>query len=308
MFKDARTLDATRTAHSFDQGYRGYQANAEKWFDGSVDSVDRRLSHCERLLHYARSTTARMSVTDSQRYLRVAEILSEDRRVLQGLREDLLNGASGRADVNGPPGWRTAKTPLPGTSAGSNEFTHPAPRTKHPRYEEGAEIPQMPGIKQGHWFKDDGSYQVPNDGGPHPRMYSSPQEYMHARNLHHWVNQAQEMTPGGGDVAVPSLEHDMTRFRKHQSLDRPDKRWVALESAKFVAANSDALDSSHELATRAHNYAAAKTSTYPQIRSAAICEAFVEAVTDLGRRTYRPRVASAPPPDPVIDPQAIYLC
>lgn len=284
MFKESRALDVARTAKSFDQAYSLYQSKAESWFDGSVGSVDRRLSACERLLHAARATTARLSTSDSARYLRATDILKEDQRVLAGLREDLLNGASGRADVVGPPGWRTA-----------------------------------------HWFKDDGSYQCPA-GGPHPSQYSSPHEYLHARNLHDWINQSRDMTPGGGDVQVdeawrsptptPSEGPQQLRnpsganplARHTAALESPDKRWVTLESAKFIAANSDALDSSVELATRAHNYAATKTSTFTTQRSAAICKAFVGAVTDLGARTYRPRLASAPAPDPVIDPQAIYLC
>jgi hypothetical protein len=42
------------------------------------------------------------------------------------------------------------------------------------------------------------------------------------------------------------------------SLAGTDRRWVTLESAKFVAANTDTLDDSHELATCAHEYATCK--------------------------------------------------
>jgi hypothetical protein len=42
------------------------------------------------------------------------------------------------------------------------------------------------------------------------------------------------------------------------SLAGTDRRWVTLEAAKFIAANPDSLDDSHEMAVRAHNYAACK--------------------------------------------------
>lgn len=240
MFKDARTEDRQRTATSFDEALVHYGEHAEDWFDGSIGSIDRRLSACDKLLHSANFTVARMDIAHSQRYLSAAEDLKQDRDALQDLRYALLTGAADRADVEGPPGWRTANeekeaagfwqgqgqplanpntgTPPMGASAGSNEFEHPAPRTNHPRW-----------------------------------MQNQP--------------------------ATPKL------------LGGTDRRWVTLESAKFVAANTDTLDDSHELATRAHHYAQVKTSTFTPQRSAAICEAFVAMVVDQGVKSYRPAVA-----------------
>lgn len=377
MFKDARALDQSRTASAFNESYRRYAAQGEKWFDGSVGSIDRRLAACDRLIHSANSTVARMSVTESQRYLRAAEALAGDRESLVGLKEALLTGASAYQDP-GPPGYTAAK-PGTGTSAGSNEFTHPAPRTKHPRWmDEGEDIIKTPKPKLttlaalhqadagyenrmpnppsnmneslkpiyqnaidngedpfeaikphlgkvGHWFKDDGSYIVPDDGGPHPSMYSSPHEYLQARNMHDWINRSQQMAPGGGDVAVdeswrsphdpgpvagPKPLKNPTGHNPYRAgaLDGADRRWVTLESAKFVAANRDALDDSTELAIRAHNHAALKTSTFTGQRSAAVCAAFVEEVVDLGRKTYRPPAPRTAAIDVEFDPQAIYLC
>jgi hypothetical protein len=336
MFKDARTLDSQRTASAFVAAYRKYLATAEKWFDGSAGSVDRRMTACDRLLHSAKSTVARMSVSESQRYLRAAEALTSDRIALAGLREDLLTGAANWSDP-GPPGYRHAK-PLPGTSAGSNEFEHPAPRTKHPRWmDESSTLMKAPKTNltnvtaalhhQAHWFKDDGSYAVPNDGGPHPSMYASPHEYLQARNLHDWVGRSQQMTPGGGDVAVNESWRNPAQAAPAQgpkpltnpigqnpyrgvmgSLDGTDRRWVTLESAKFVAANADALDDSGELAVRAHNHAALKTSTFTSQRSAAVCAAFVEQVVDLGAKTYQPPVRVAATEVADIAPEAIFVC
>jgi hypothetical protein len=67
--------------------------------------------------------------------------------------------------------------------------------------------------------------------------------------------------------------------KKMSHLAGEDRRWVDLESARFVTANRDTWDDSHELAVRAHNHAAAATSTFTRQRSAAVCEAFVRKVT-----------------------------
>ena len=105
MFKDARALDRQRTATSFDRQMTAYTRQAESWFDGSVSSVDRRLAHCDRLLHQTRAHTARMDIQEAARYLRAAELLNSDREVLAGLRDDLLTGGANRQDVTGPAGW-----------------------------------------------------------------------------------------------------------------------------------------------------------------------------------------------------------
>ena len=76
--------------------------------------------------------------------------------------------------------------------------------------------------------------------------------------------------------------------KKMSHLAGEDRRWVDLESARFVTANRDTWDDSHELAVRAHNHAAAATSTFTRQRSAAVCEAFVRKVTQLGEQQYRP--------------------
>lgn len=373
MFKDARQLDTQRTAASFDKGRERYAETAESWFNGSVGSVDKRLAACDKLIHNARFTVARLPTSDAQRYLEAAEDLSSDRRALLALRDDLLNGASNREDVSGPPGWRPRQADagyenrMPNPPSTMNEALKPVYQNAIDAGEDPIAAVQlhMGSRKYAHWFKDDGSYIVPNDGGPHPRDYSSPQEYIQARNLHNYISDASQKNPGAGDVAVdeswrspmdpgptegpqplknpigqapyrersgahepqwddaagdwavPTMEEDMTGqvgagFEPVRpiggSLTPSDQRWVTLESAKFVAANRDTLDDGHELATRAHNYAALKTSTFTPQRSATVCEAFVEAVSDLGQRTaaHRPvRVASAPALD--FDDQAMYL-
>ena len=106
MFKDARALDRQRTATSFDRQMTAYARQAESWFDGSVGSVDRRLAHCDRLLHAASFHTARLAMTDGNRYLlQATDQLKSDREVLAALRDDLLTGGANRQDVTGPAGW-----------------------------------------------------------------------------------------------------------------------------------------------------------------------------------------------------------
>lgn len=83
-------------------------------------------------------------------------------------------------------------------------------------------------------------------------------------------------------------QHKEQKGANVNRLAGADRRWVELESARFIAANRDTLDDSHELAVRAHNHAAAKTSTFTRQRSAAVCEAFVRKVTQLGEQQYRP--------------------
>lgn len=132
MFKDARALDRQRTATSFDRALATYTKVAESWFDGTVQSVDRRLAQCDRLLHTARATVARMTISDSNRYLAAAERLSDDRRVLEGLRDDLLTGASNRRDVTGPPAGSLAMLLTPSPPATSTSGVSAPPGSRPP--------------------------------------------------------------------------------------------------------------------------------------------------------------------------------
>ena len=199
MFRDAGVLDRQRTAASFDQALGRYTKEAESWFDGGPDSVDRRLAAATRLLHAARSVVARISIADSQHYLGAIESLESDRQTLEAMRHAMLTEA---AD------WE-ARSPRTGS----------------------------------------------RDAG----------------------------------------------------LVGPDRRWVELEAAKFLAANTDTLDDSRELSVRAANYAQAKTSTFPRARSAAITEAFVAKVGSLHATAPKPRTAKTAAVFEDFDPQAMFL-
>ena len=260
MFRDARLADRQRTAQSFEKSLSTYAKTAEKWFDGTVGSVDARLVQCDRLLHSTRFTVARLDIADSSRYLTAAERLGEDRRALEALRDDLLSGAANRGDVAGPPGWRTAKG-------------------KTPMTQNAIVVPQA------------GGYPV---SAPLPKQPKSPQP--------------TQLLPPSPLKQPKSKQPAQPKQPKQPKLAGTDQRWVTLESARFVAAHTDTLDDSNELATRAHDYAAMKTSTFTPARSAALCRAFVGAVVDLGRARPQPRVASSRPASvPDVPAEAMFL-
>lgn len=293
MFKDSSSLDRNRTATSFDKAYQGYTAKNESWYNGTVDSIDARLAACTKLVHSARSICARFSIRDAGRYLHAAQALANDYRALEALREDLLTGAASRADVQGPPGWRLA----------TSEFNDHS--------EDFPEAAQM-GLPGGHVR----SVAVPggNDGW---RDIPPSAAAIHRDRE---GNETVKVPPGHfdyelGDYAVhddPGAASVDSRYRdrhlrhQHSSLNGEDQRWVALEAAKFVAANTDCLDDSQELATRAYHHAQTKTSTFTATHSAEVSREFVARVTRLGEQSYRPPVRQAAVYQD-FDPQAMFV-
>lgn len=94
MFRSAKALDRAKTHATFRQSMAEYRKTAESWFDGSVDSVDRRIAHVDRLLHHVRATVARLNFADAAPQLHAAQELSADRSRLAEFRHDLLTGAA----------------------------------------------------------------------------------------------------------------------------------------------------------------------------------------------------------------------
>ena len=306
MFKSAAELDRQRTAASFDKALARYGESAEKWFDGSVGSIDRRLGACDRLLYSAHATVARLAITDARRYLRAAAALNSDRRALFALRDDLLTGASSRADVVGPPGWRTA------SDDDDDDDDRPTVPPKDEDFETTINEKQKSRIENdGDYGSDEEVDTNTGDGsdseGKQRRSATipAPPEAGYELRMPYPPVHMNEGLKGPYQNAIDNEEDPFKAIQPR--LGGLDRRWVDLESARFVAANTDALDDNHELATRAHEYAAAKTSTFTPARSAAICERFVARVATLGRRAYRPAVVrTAAYQD--FDDQAIYLC
>lgn len=289
MFKDARTLDRQRTATSFTDEFKRYADHREDWFDGSINSVDRRLARCDKLLHSANSIVGRLDIADSRHYLQTILGLKADREALADLRYALLTGASDREDVIGPPGWRTANDHKPAFPG----YHHGQPGNLS--WEEERDINNGKGQP---WYDKPWGQMTEQDQADRIKWLDAHNNYEPPSLI------PPDLIDAMGDAA---------QYRSHlsakQKLAGTDARWVTLEAARFVAANADTLDDSHELATRAHHYAQTKTSTFTPQRSAAICEAFVSEVADLGHKAYRPqqtvRTASY---EPDFADQAIFLC
>lgn len=279
MFRDSRVRDREVTASSFKTAFDQYVAKSESWFDGSVGSIDKRLSAIDRLTHSARVTVSRLSTSDAQPYLRATDHLASDRKAIDGLREAMLNGA---AD------YRTAHWADEALAAGHQFPSHMDPKN-YSSFGEYNNAVNMSGYlgeqTQKHppagWDAQANDYAVKPSSqssggapGETPRTTGYPQSY---KPLHPYKPRSQQYPEG---PAVKSL----------QSLGSTDRRWVTLEAAKFVQANLDAADDSHELAERASNHAAVKTSTFDGRRSASVTKAFVQQVVSLGRQAYRPPV------------------
>ena len=519
MFRDARAMDRQRTAASFDQALSRYSKTAESWFDGAVGSVDSRLAHCDRLLHSAKFTVARVDISDAQRYLAAANSLADDRRALEALRSDLLTGGSdyqethvagipvsAAADLvdnskmwnnfgelgvshslpptpshpaapaatpagNGhpwlsdlghhgshrsakpqPPMMQNAIKPatvkpevggfdintklpkvkkpvmkgLPKTPVGGNPAPLPAPTKmgkgthKYPRLKpedimvddpeqqkslsgfvndalSSMETPSDPWRKEmqhrglewnwgrdappsvkrdqygmvpnGYWNPQTGDFQperrpepyslkqltypnherdeyldaVEKHRGPYydttGTSWDADSPYMkeltkwsdgHAPNLYdsdeysaqlYAQRRAENPNEPMGQYEKRVAPRYKKRYRDEQinqaaegdgpddfaKLSGAERRWVTLESARFIAANANALDDLHELATRAHHHAQVATSTFTPARSAAVCRSFVAATVELGKKNAPKRGVRRQAASLDFDPQMLFL-
>lgn len=75
---------------------------------------------------------------------------------------------------------------------------------------------------------------------------------------------------------------------RYAALSPQDRRFVTLESSRFLSANTDTNDA-RELATRAMHHAQKVTSTYDRQRSAAVTSAFVQKVASGAEQRRRTR-------------------
>jgi hypothetical protein len=100
MFADAATLDERQVTSSIKKELKKWFEAEDTWFDdrnyiAGVESVDKRVAHATRIINIARRIASRNS---SGEYLQVVSGLEEQRVSLASLRDDLLNGVSGRQD------------------------------------------------------------------------------------------------------------------------------------------------------------------------------------------------------------------
>jgi hypothetical protein len=210
-----------------------WHKEAETWFDGSVDSVDRRLAACNTLLHLSRDAVATEGIGPSTRtHLAAIGDLEATQTALRALRHDLLTAASDRRDPE-------------------DIYREDAGR-------EGVDFRDLP-------------------GGP---MSGAEMSMLPRRHY---------------DDHRDPLRKDPLSPAARWALSHRERRYVALESAKFIQANLGIP--ADELATRARHHAELQTSTFPAERSRRVTAAFVGKVVELHRDLPRPRVASRPVPD-----------
>lgn len=97
MFRSASQIDSERTASSLRRIKANWERTADSWFTGSVDSIDRRIDLCERLIHQASQATARLlDRPESAHYMKLANDLQADHEALTQMRRDLLTAAFDR--------------------------------------------------------------------------------------------------------------------------------------------------------------------------------------------------------------------
>ena len=255
-----------------------WHKEAETWFDGSPDSVDRRLAACEKMLHQARTRLAHDGFTKGARHLETIASLEVDKGALLDLRRTLLTAATDR-EARGQKCKQCGKylhdeVARAGHAHGPNGEVYDA----DPQY----------------GFESRGDYQKRHlsarEAGKHESEEGSDGSDISNDAWQGWGEAYSRYDAKDGDK-VPG------QHRKDSTLSPRDRRFVELESAKFIANNSGLpLD---ELITRARNHVELRTSNRDTIR------AFVGKVASLHRPA--PRVASAPRTIPDFPAEMMYL-
>ena len=98
MFRESSAIDSERTAASVRSLYAKYSGN-DNWFDGSPDSVDRRIAQAKKISNLCKAASVRLSGRNaSSQYIALAHEMDSDRTALEGLRRDLLTAAADRDD------------------------------------------------------------------------------------------------------------------------------------------------------------------------------------------------------------------
>lgn len=96
MFRESSAIDSERTAASVRPLYAEYTKN-ENWFDGTPDSVDRRIAQAKRISNLCKAACVRLAGREAgAQYIALAHEMDSDRASLEGLRRDLLTAAMDR--------------------------------------------------------------------------------------------------------------------------------------------------------------------------------------------------------------------
>lgn len=132
------------------------------------------------------------------------------------------------------------------------------------------------------------------------------------RNLLTAAGDLEDPTDWGaplGGSRVHEMHQDIQDWQhpvaSRHNLASQDQRWVDLESARFLRANSDCTPD--ELVIRARNHSEIKTSTYTQVRSRAMTAEFVDRVIQLRQTSPKSKVASAPPRSREVEDEVLFM-
>lgn len=94
MFVESRKRESDLTNERLAKELKKFREGEQGWFDGTPQSVDRRLAQCDRVLIAARGTVAR-SPFDWTAHNVITEV-EADRRAVAALKDDLLSSGSDR--------------------------------------------------------------------------------------------------------------------------------------------------------------------------------------------------------------------
>lgn len=265
--------------YSFDRPLDRWHRTARTWFDGTVESVDRRLADCRKLLVASQAAVGSNWGSDGmQAHIEAIASLQDQQRVLEGQRESLLVAATDRE------------------ARGSHEtldvdFGENAPDHTNPYTGERGRRTQLESTGDGsgfHWKHEAGQHDFSDEhyrkvddearefGDPGPVRAKQPPELY------------REWDGPRGAMAQEYGEPDPGRHRAN--LAPADARYVELEAAKLIA-NNPGVDRD-ELTTRAIYKAQVETSTFSPARSRAIVTAFAQRVAQLHRPAPRQRTAA----------------
>lgn len=291
MFTNSRSIDDRATAASFDTAHQKYAAATDSWFDGTPFSIDNRLAQCRRLMNIARTHIARRGAEVGPLH-RLAE-LETDARALVALREDLLTGAYDRADDSRIAGVYVANCGDDEEFEGGDHDDDSAPNDylfdEMGRYHRD----RFKG-KEGSRKQAAGTLHPEHDGMAPWEEARADESLEKTADCKCW--KGYERVPGTKPCAEGSCRK-CDSHRKESALSPADRRYVTLESSRFLADNIDTNDA-RELATRAMHYAQKVTSSYSVSRSRSVTAAFVQKVADgaVERRNHAALFRSASKP------------
>lgn len=262
MFQDASDIDRRSVDRRIAALREGYDAVAESWFDGSPDSVDRRIAACDQILVRARNAAVRLGYQEG--YTEIVAELEEDKKSLTDLRQALLNGDREE--------YRTAAQP--GTKADYLDFARS--QQKDPQALDTASMyAAMMGIPMeaiGRFLESHRTAEAGRWGDVDVDMAESIDPSPAGENLEQYI---QYSLQNGLDPSDPlsadrfsrergiprTLADDMARDfgrGRRASLSPTQLKSLELNSRTFLADNQDCLSFSPELRYRAERYAKAQ--------------------------------------------------